>query len=94
MEIEQRYTVAGLIRANATRTPEQAMLVDRGQELDLERASRPGMPRRQRAAVRRGPARRPGGVLGPQRVPLLRDPLRRVSLRDRERGRQLEARAR
>ncbi|MGO9344587.1 MAG: AMP-binding protein, partial [Acidimicrobiales bacterium] len=29
MEIEQRYTVAGLIRANAEKTPDRTMLVDR-----------------------------------------------------------------
>ena len=31
MEIEQRYTVAGLLRTNTERTPDNTMLVDRGQ---------------------------------------------------------------
>ena len=95
MEIEQRYTVAGLIRTNTEKTPDQHDARGPGTGAGPGRsiiARRAGSPTRS-DLTGWAPARA-CRVLGPERSPLLRDPLRRCSRRDRECRRQLEARAR
>ena len=91
MDMDQRYTVAGLLRANTDKTPDRTMLVDRAKSWTWTehhaRACRV-------AHALRADGTRPGGrgrFPGSKRLPLLRDPVRWIARRDRERRGQLEA---